>query len=139
MISSGPAILGHGVDLVENARIARLLDDHGERFAERVFTESERAYADAGDRRRVERYAARFAAKEAAFKALGTGWRSGLSWQDIEVERNPLGQPTLVLRGGCAGRAASMGVTGWLVSLSHTDTHAIASVIATGDPAARIA
>src|SRR5690606_16454297 len=81
----GSWIVGHGVDLVDVARLARSIEEQGERCVERVCSGGERAYAEAGGRRRMERYAARFAAKEAAFKAVGTGWRSGIAWTDAEV------------------------------------------------------
>lgn len=122
--------LRHGIDLVEIARIADLLERHGDRFTDRCFVERERIYADAGTKRRAERYAARFAAKEAVLKALGTGWRDGISWQDIEVVRMPSGRPQLTLTGRCAALADDLGLTQWEVSLSHTDRHAVASVVA---------
>ena len=86
-------IVGHGIDLVEVSRIAELLERHGERFLERCFTAAERGYSDASVKRREEHLAARFAAKEAVLKALGTGWRDGIAWTDIEVVRRPSGQP----------------------------------------------
>lgn len=125
-------IIGHGIDLVDLDRIAVMIDRHGERFLERVFTEGERAYADSGGRRRVERYAARFAAKEAVFKAIGTGWRSGITWRDVDVRREPSGAPHIQLFGRCLEVAEEHGVERWLISLSHTDRAAIASVIALG-------
>ena len=114
-------------------RIGQMLERHGDRFLERCYTEAERAYADASAKRRDEHLAARFAAKEAALKAIGTGWRNGIAWTDIEVVRLPSGAPTLKVTGMAAQIAAELGVSGWLVSLSHTDTHAAASVIAIGD------
>ncbi|MEC9372890.1 MAG: holo-ACP synthase [Planctomycetota bacterium] len=125
-------VISHGVDLVEVARIQRMLGDHPERFAERCFTPSERAYCDEGDRRRAERYAARFAAKEAVMKALGTGWRDGMAWTDIEVRRQPSGAPVLFVTGRAAEIASGLGIRRRLISLSHTDGHAFASVIALG-------
>lgn len=123
--------VAHGIDIVEVARIARMASEHGERFTGRCFTEGERRYAQAS-RRRDEHLAARFAAKEAAFKALGTGWRSGIAWTDIEVVSDASGAPTLRVGGGAALVARERGIAGWLVSLSHTGTHAVASVIALG-------
>lgn len=134
---TGAWIVGHGVDLADVARVGRSIEEQGERFLERVFTASERAYADSGGKRRMERYAARFAAKEAAFKAVGTGWRSGIAWTDAEVGALPSGAPTLTVRGELArfaverceeagGREAV-----WTISLSHTETIAMASVILT--------
>src|SRR5690606_37134845 len=88
--SRSPAlILGHGIDLVENARIAEMLERHGDRFLARVFTEQERSCVMRHEKRRVERLAARFAAKEAIAKALGTGISDGISWTDIEVVSEP--------------------------------------------------
>ncbi len=125
-------IVGVGVDLVEVARIERSLVEHGDRFLERCFTPGESAYA--GDsRRRSEHLAARFAAKEAALKALGTGWRDGIAWTDVEVTNDPAGRPSLKVEGEAARIAATLGVRSWWVSLSHTPSHAVATVIAVGD------
>ena len=123
-------ILGHGIDLVEVSRIQGLLETHGERFLQRVFTADERAYADCARRRRAERYAVRFAAKEAVLKALGTGWTRGIGWTDIEVVRADSGQPSVRLAGRCAETAEAAGVQAWFLSLSHTDDLAMASAIA---------
>lgn len=125
-------IVGHGIDVVEVERIASMLDEHGERFARRCFTEHERRYAEAAPRRRAERYAVRFAAKEAAMKALGTGWRSGIAWTDFEVLSQPSGRPLLEVSGRSAEIAEEMGIDGWHLSLSHTNAHGFASVIACG-------
>ena len=127
-------VIAHGIDLVETARIAEMLDEHGGRFVERCFTQTERAYADDGSRRRAERYAVRFAAKEAVMKAIGTGWRDGISWQEVEVRRSPIGEPSISLSGKCAEIASERGIIDWRLSLSHTDLYAIASVIALGNP-----
>lgn len=124
-------LVGHGIDLVEVARIARLLADHPERFRERCFTPAEQAYAKSSARE-TEHLAARFAAKEAALKALGTGLRHGIAWTDIEVVNDASGRPTLTLTGEAANTAARLGIRSWAVSLSHTDTMAIASVLALG-------
>lgn len=126
------SILGHGIDLVAVARIAQMVDRHGERFLERCFTPRERGYADASPRRRAERLAVRFAAKEAVLKALGTGWRNGIAWTDIEVVNLPSGQPTVKLCGKAGEIARDQGIETWMMSLSHTDTHAMASAIALG-------
>ncbi len=125
--------LGHGIDLVETARIGELIERHGDRFLQRVFTETERAYARANPVRETEHLAARFAAKEAALKALGTGWSQGIAWTDVQVLRMPSGEPKLSVSGMAAELARQRGITGWMVSLSHTKDHAIASVIALGD------
>lgn len=125
-------IIGHGVDIVPVARIARSLEEHGDRFLTRVFTPAEAAYA-ASSRRRDEHLAGRFAAKEAAMKALGTGWRSGVAWTDFEVVVEPSGRPLLRVTGEAARLAREQGVAEWLVSISHTDDTALASVIVTGE------
>jgi holo-[acyl-carrier protein] synthase len=122
-------ILGHGIDAVEVSRIASMLDRHADRFLERCFTAGERAYADAS-RRRVEHYAARFAAKEAILKALGTGWSRGIDWKDAEIVRDDAGAPGVRLHGAAARIAFGRGIARWSISLSHTPTHAFASAIA---------
>ena len=127
---SAMPILAHGIDIVEISRIADMLNEHGPRFIERCFTDVERDYAEASDKRRFERYAVRFACKEAVLKALGTGWRNGISWRDIGIVHEPSGQPRIMLSGRCAELANERGITQWHVSLSHTDTMAVASVVA---------
>jgi len=124
------SILGHGIDIVEIERIARALDEHPQRFPERIFTVTERAYCDLAPRRRAERYAARFAVKEAVLKALGTGWTDGIAWTDLEILRLASGEPRLLVTGRAAEVAASRGIGRWLVSMSHSGTHAIGSAIA---------
>jgi holo-[acyl-carrier protein] synthase len=123
-------IIGHGIDLVEVSRVAHLLEAHGDRFIERCFTPGEREYAEQSVQRRAEHYAVRFAAKEAILKALGTGWRHGISWTEMEVVRHPSGQPGVCLTGRCAQIAQEGGVGDWLLSLSHTAQFAIGSAIA---------
>lgn len=126
-------IVGMGVDLVEVARVARSIERFGERFLERVFTPAERRDAGIGPGR-DQSLAARFAAKEAVFKALGTGWAQGIAWRDVEVLRMPDGRPVLALHGVAAERARAIGAHRWLVSLSHTASMAMASVLAEGAP-----
>lgn len=125
-------IVGHGIDIIEVERIAELVERHPERFIKRVFTDAEAAHSQ-GRRSRAQHLAARFAAKEAALKALGTGWADGVEWTDIEVVSEASGKPTLRLHGLALERAATIGATGFVISLSHTRIHAVASVIATGD------
>lgn len=125
-------IIGHGVDLVDVGRIEQMLRDHGRRFIERVFTEREQRYAESARRRRGERYAARFACKEAVLKALGTGWRDGIGWRDIEVTHGLLGEPRLHLSGRCARVQSDLGIETWHVSLSHISQLALASVVGCG-------
>ncbi|MEM1165235.1 MAG: holo-ACP synthase [Planctomycetota bacterium] len=124
-------VLAHGVDLVEVPRLANILERHGDRFLERVFTPDERLRG-AGTRRHAEHLAARFAAKEATLKAIGTGWRYGIAWTDISVRTGGEGEPTLLVTGDAARHAAHRGIGGWLVSLTHTESVAMASVLALG-------
>ncbi len=121
-------IVGSGIDIVEVQRVAAALARFGERFARKVFTAGEIRYCDA-KANRAERYAARFAAKEAAFKALGTGWARGVGWREVEVQREPGGRPTLVFSGKAAEFAAQLGMRRASLSLSHTPQHAIAQVL----------
>jgi holo-[acyl-carrier protein] synthase len=125
-------IIGHGIDLVETQRIADLLREHGQRFLDRCFTSAEQAYCAGHPKRHVEHLAGRFAAKEAVLKALGTGWRGGIAWTDIEILNEPSGQPRLTLTGECKRIAQEMGIKRWHVSISHVAAHASASAIATG-------
>lgn len=122
-------IVGTGIDLAEVARVrAALTASYGDRFRERVFTASEIAYVES-KANRFERYAARFAAKEAGMKAIGTGWRGGIKWTDFEVANLPSGKPTLRLHGKAAETAARLGVGAVSLSLTHTATLAQAFVI----------
>jgi holo-[acyl-carrier protein] synthase len=125
-------IVGHGIDIIEIERIQHMLDEHGDRFIERCFTQAERDYAEAPrtSKLRVERYAARFACKEAVFKALGTGWSGGIAWTDVEVQRDAAGRPMIRLAGECQKLAQRAGIDIWHVSLSHSRGLAVASVIA---------
>ena len=122
-------IIGHGVDIVERSRIEDMVRDHGERFLLRCFTADERAYADRNTKRRGEHLAGRFAAKEAILKVLGTGWSGGIGWTDAEVIREPSGRPTVRLHGRCAEVAHGLGIDEWWLSISHIETHAVASAI----------
>ena len=122
-------IVGHGIDIVETARIKKLVEDHGERFLERVFTPLERQYCARNSKRQFEHLAGRFAAKEAVLKVLGTGWRGGIAWTDIEIRPEPSGQPKVYLTGESLRIATELGITRWHVSISHIETHATASAI----------
>lgn len=125
-------IIGIGVDLEEVDRIAEAIDRHGPRFLERIFTPGEIEFVD--DRaNRIERYAVRFAAKEAAMKALGTGWACGVSWLDCEITNDADGRPHLHFHGKAAKIAASLGCTRRWVSLSHTRRGVVAQVVLEGD------
>lgn len=121
-------IVGTGIDIAEVPRVAEAIDRFGERFLRRIFTDTERKYCDS-KANRVERYAARFAAKEAAMKALGTGWNRGVRWRDIEVYRQPGSRPTIRFHGVAAQFATRLGANNIALSLSHTPEQAIASVI----------
>ena len=123
------AVVGIGIDLVEVARVRELLNQHGDRFKARTFTEAECAYCEACADPAMH-FAARFAAKEAASKALGTGFAEGVSWRDIEVVRATSGRPVLRLHGGAARRAEQLGARSWHLSLSHTKELAQAQVVA---------
>jgi holo-[acyl-carrier protein] synthase len=121
-------IVGTGIDIAEVPRLARAIARHGDRFLHRIFTENEIHYCES-KANRVERYAARFAAKEAAMKALGTGWNHGVRWRDVEVCREPGGRPTIAFHGKAAELAAQLGAVHTALSLSHTAEQAIAQVI----------
>lgn len=120
-------IVGSGIDLVDIARIRHSLDRYGERFLNRIYTAAEQAYC-LRKRDGAESFAARFAAKEAGAKALGTGISQGVNWLEIEVAREPGGRPTLRFHGRAAERAERMGVRNIALSLTHTSTLAMASV-----------
>jgi holo-[acyl-carrier protein] synthase len=121
-------ILGIGVDLCEVDRIEAAIARHGERFLARIYTEAERAYCDS-KANRMERFAGRFAAKEAAMKAIGTGWRRGVAWRDFDVTRAASGQPVIVFGGEARKIAEKMGVRQALVSITHIKSMAMAQVV----------
>jgi holo-[acyl-carrier protein] synthase len=121
-------IVGSGVDLCEVGRIKDAITRHGRRFLERIYTDREIAYAER-KANRYERYAARFAAKEAGMKALGTGWHGGVRWRDFEVINLPSGRPTLQVHGKAAEYAQKLGVANISLSITHTSSQAMALVI----------
>lgn len=121
-------ILGTGIDLAEVPRVRASIERYGERFLRRVFTGKEIAYVEL-KANKYERYAARFAAKEAGMKAIGTGWRGGIRWQDFEVVNLPSGRPTLHFHGVAAEYARRLGVTNVQLSLTHTADLGMAFVI----------
>jgi holo-[acyl-carrier protein] synthase len=121
-------IVGTGIDIAEVPRVAAVIQRHGDRFLRRIFTDGEISYCDS-KANRVERYAARFAAKEAAMKALGTGWSRGICWRDIEVSRAAGGRPMILFHGRAAEIARDLGAAHVALSLSHTPQQAIAQVI----------
>jgi holo-[acyl-carrier protein] synthase len=124
------SIVGHGLDLVECVRIAKVFENHGERFLDRVLTpaEQERAkqYKDP-----IPFIAGRFAAKEAILKMIGTGWRGGIAWTDMEILPDALGRPIVTLTGETARLAGQLGIRRVLLSITHTEHHAAASAIGT--------
>ena len=121
-------IVGTGIDIAEVPRIAESIKRFGDRFLRRIFTEGEIRYCDS-KANRLERYAARFAAKEAAMKAIGTGWNHGVAWRDVEVCRASGGRPTIAFHGKAAEFAAKLGAAHVALSLTHTEQYAIAQVI----------
>ena len=121
-------ILSIGIDIIEVARIREVLL-RTPRFVERVFTQAERAYCDSRGVVSAQHYAARFAAKEAALKALQTGWRGGISWQDVEISARESGAPYLIFTGQVLEVFNKFGATQTHLSMSHTTQHAIAQVI----------
>ena len=121
-------IVGSGIDLAEIGRIQQSIDRYGSRFLNRVYTAGEQAYC-LRKRNSAESLAARFAAKEAGAKALGTGISHGVSWLEIEVVREPSGRPTIKFYGRAAQIAARLGVTHATLSITHTTDLAMASVV----------
>jgi len=124
-------IIGMGVDIAEVQRIQGAIERHGETFLRRVYTAAEREYCE-GFRNKYERYAGRFAAKEAAMKALGTGWRRGVRWVDFEVARELGGRPTIRLDGEAKKIAGELGIKRIALSITHTEAMALAQVIFEG-------
>jgi holo-[acyl-carrier protein] synthase len=126
-------ICGIGIDVIEVSRVRAVVERHGERFLRRMYTplEIERIHGN-----RDQYLASRFAAKEAALKALGTGWGRGIRWIDVEVDNMPSGRPILTLRGRAGERADSLGVENLHLSITHTADHAAAQVVLEGSGAA---
>lgn len=122
------------MDIVEVERISEMVQNHGRRFLDRCFTHREVDYADAGGPRRMEHLAGRFAVKEAILKALGTGWRNGIAWTDMEIVPEASGRPMLRISGVAQEIAEARSIQQWHISLSHTRDYAIGSAIAVDDP-----
>ena len=122
-------IVAHGIDLVDCPRIEQMIQRHGERFVNRVFTAAEQAYAGA-NKNEIEKLAGRFAAKEAVLKLIGTGWRGKIAWTDIEIINNAAGQPEVTVGGQVKKIADELGVGHISVSITHTANFAIASAVA---------
>ena len=121
-------IISIGVDIIEVGRVRETIA-RTPRFAERVFTEAERSYCESRGAAAAQHYAARFAAKEAALKALQTGWSGGISWQDVEVSAQDSGAPVIHFHGRAQELYQASGATGAHISIAHTTEHAIAEVI----------
>lgn len=124
-------IYGVGIDMVEVERIKNAMQKRGQRFTQRIFTEKEVLYCEKREKSKYQHYAARFAAKEAVFKALGTGWRQGVSWSEIEVENLPSGKPRINVFGRTKEIAESLGGKTFHISITHCKEYAISEVILT--------
>jgi len=121
-------IVGTGIDLVEIGKLRAAMERRGDRLRNRIFTPAEVRYCD-GRPNPYQHYAARFAAKEALFKAIGTGWSGGVGWRDAEVRNRTNGKPDLLLSGKALEVARQLGAARFRISLSHTDRYAVAQVI----------
>jgi len=124
-------IIGVGTDIIECLRIAQMIERHGELFINRVYTQYEIQYCQ-GRKQSTQHYAGRWAAKEAVLKALGTGWRRGISWRDVEIRNDSSGRPKVALRGGAAEVLERLGITEMHISISHCRSHATAYALAEG-------
>ena len=123
------SVLGIGTDITECLRIAQMIERHGELFVSRVYTPHEIDYCRSR-RMATQHFAGRWAAKEAVLKAIGTGWRRGISWRDIEVRNTAAGRPVARLQGGTLEIAEKLGIRCVLVSISHCRSHATAYAVA---------
>lgn len=121
-------ILGIGIDIVEVERIRDSIEKQGTPLLERLFTPSEREYCSSM-KYPEQHYAVRFAAKEALFKALGTGWSGGIGWNEVEIVRDDRGRPSLILSGKTEEKANEMRARSFHLSLSHTDDYGVAQVV----------
>ena len=128
------AIVSIGSDLCQISRVADVLERRGEGFCARVFSDAERAYCDRRKRSRPSHYAGRFAVKEAVMKALGTGWRSGVRWVDIETLREPGEAPRIKLHGRTSELASERGIARWHLTITHDAGLALAFVVAESTP-----
>ncbi|MDX2038601.1 MAG: holo-ACP synthase [Isosphaeraceae bacterium] len=124
-------IIGIGTDIIECPRIGMMLEQHGELFLRRVYTEREIRYCQSR-RHAIEHFAGRWAAKEAILKAIGTGWVRGISWTDVEVRNAPGGKPRALVRAGAREAAVARGISRILISISHCRTYATAYSLALG-------
>lgn len=124
-------VVGIGTDIVECLRIAQMIERHGELFISRVYTDHEIDYCQCR-KQATQHFAGRWAAKEAVLKALGTGWRRGISWRDVEIRNDASGKPTVALRGGARDMVEELEITQMLISISHCRSHATAYALAVG-------
>lgn len=124
------AIVGHGIDIVEIPRFKVSLDRQPQKFELQYFTVRECEIADEAGVNRVQCLAGRFAGKEAVLKALGTGWSNGIKWTDIEIGRFSTGRPFVTLHAQAATIAGQLGITEWMISISHEESYVVASAIA---------
>ena len=127
-----PDIIGIGSNITECLRIAQMIDRHGESFINRVYTPAEITYCQARAQA-TQHFAGHWAAKEAILKALGTGWRRGISWRDVEVRNEPNDRPVVMVQAGAKEVIEQLGIPELLVSISHCRTHATAYAIAFGE------
>ncbi len=127
------AVAGIGTEIVECLRIAQMIEQHGEAFLTRVFTQQEIAYCSARNAA-TQHYAGGWAAKEAVLKAIGTSWRRGINWRDVEVLYSPSGKTTIALTGGAGEAAAVKGIDSVMISIANCRTHATAYALAMGLP-----
>lgn len=125
-------ILGLGIDIIDTPRVKKIADEYGEDFIVKIFTDSEIDYCRSKNNPEIN-FGARFAAKEALLKALGTGLRGDINWKDIEIMNDSLGKPSIKLNGKAAESSNKLGVTRVTVSLSHTKDYAVAVVILEGN------
>ena len=125
------AVVALGLDLTRIDRMQATMDRRGQRFLDRIFTPAEQAYCERRAARRATHYAGRFAVKEAVMKVLGTGWRRGVRWVDIEVTREPGQAPELTLHGRCAEIAAQRGIARIHITITHDDP--LAAAVAVGE------
>jgi holo-[acyl-carrier protein] synthase len=122
-------ILGIGTDIIECLRIGKMIEQHGEQFLRRVYTDREIRYCQAR-KHATEHFAGRWAAKEAILKAIGTGWARGVAWTDLEIRNEPGGRPNVLVRGGAKEAAIERGIGDILLSISHCRTYATAYALA---------
>lgn len=125
-------VIGIGTDITECLRIAQMIERHGDLFINRVYTPDEVLYCGAR-KQATQHYTGRWAAKEAILKAIGTGWRKGIAWRDMEIRNDPGGKPSVAVRGGVQEVVEQLGITEIFITISHCRSHATAYAVAVGD------